>query len=105
MRVVAPVNTFNSNPAQVVPIGGYEDDSDPATNDHKYVDLLVIPQDFAGAIEVNASWDDWGDTPVPHTVSKTISAITWRPGYTYTYTFTISTDDLTVNVQDYTEQW
>ena len=67
--------------------------------------FLVIPQTFGGEIEVNASWNDWGDSPVAHTVSKTISAITWQPGKTYTYTFTISTDDLTVDINSYTEQW
>lgn len=97
--ITAPVNTFNSNPASVVPIGGYSGGA------HQYVDLIVVPQTFAGAIEVNASWDDWGDTPVPHTVSTTIPAIAWQPGYSYTYTFNISTDDLTVNVTNFTEQW
>ena len=67
--------------------------------------FLMIPQEWAGAIEVNASWNDWGDTPVAHTVSTTIPAITWLPGYSYTYTFTISTDDLTVDVTNFTEQW
>lgn len=66
---------------------------------------LMVPQTWTGQIEVNASWNDWGDTPVPHTVTATIPAITWQPGYSYTYTFTISTDDLTVDVANYTEQW
>ncbi|MBQ6405250.1 MAG: fimbrillin family protein [Prevotella sp.] len=99
--IAASVNTFNSNPSSVVPIGGWG--GEPAT--HQYIDLLVIPQTFAGEIEVNAGWNDWGDTPVAHTVSKTISAITWQPGKTYTYTLTISTDDLTVDINSYTEQW
>ena len=90
---------FYSNPTSVIPIGGYSGEM------HQYVDLLVIPQTFAGEIEVNAGWNDWGDSPVAHTVSKTISAITWQPGKTYTYTFTISTDDLTVDINSYTEQW
>ena len=90
---------FHSNPTNVIPIGGYSGGT------HQYVDLLVIPQTFAGEIEVNAGWNDWGDTPVAHTVSKTISAIEWQPGKTYTYTFTISTDDLTVDINSYTEQW
>jgi hypothetical protein len=97
--ITAPVNTFNDNPASVVPIGGY------SGGVHQYVNLLVVPQTFAGEIEVNASWNDWGDTPVEHTVSTTIPAITWQPGYSYTYTFNISTDDLTVNVTNFTEQW
>ena len=69
------------------------------------VPFIMIPQDWNGEIEVNASWNDWGDTPVPHTVTTTIPAITWLPGYSYTYTFTISPDDLTVNTTNFTEQW
>lgn len=65
---------------------------------------LMIPQSWAGEIEVNASWNDWGDTPVAHTLTKTIPA-TWQAGYSYTYTFTISPDDLTVNTTNFTEQW
>ena len=69
------------------------------------VPYLVIPQTFAGTIEVNASWNDWGDTPVPHTVTTTIPPINWEAGKSYTYTFNISTDDLVVNVSNFTEQW
>ena len=65
---------------------------------------LMIPQSWAGEIEVNASWNDWGDTPVAHTLTKTIPA-TWQAGYSYAYTFTISPDDLTVNTTNFTEQW
>lgn len=96
---------FYDNPSTAVPIGGYIDDGDPETNDHQYVDLLVVPQTFAGAIEVNAGWDDWGDTPVEHTVSTTIASNTWQAGKSYTYTFTITPEDLVVNVTNYTEQW
>ena len=66
---------------------------------------LMVPQTFAGQIEVNASWNDWGDTPVEHTVTATISSITWQPGYSYTYTFNITPEDLVVNLTDFTEQW
>jgi hypothetical protein len=90
---------FYTKLASVVPIGGY------ASSAHQYVDLLVVPQLFGGEIEVNAGWNDWGDTPVNHTVTTTIPSITWQAGYTYTYTFNISTDDLTVNVTNFTEQW
>lgn len=69
------------------------------------VPFIMIPQEWTGEIEVNASWNDWGDTPVPHTVTTTIPAITWAAGTSYTYTFTISPDDLTVNTTNYTEQW
>lgn len=65
---------------------------------------LVVPQAWAGEIEVNASWNDWGDSPVAHTLTKTIP-VTWAAGTSYTYTFTISPDDLTVNTTNYTEQW
>ena len=98
--ITAPVNTFNSNPASEVPIGGWSGSA------HQYDDLIVIPQeDWAGEIEVNASWNDWGDTPVAHTVTATIPAITWEAGKSYTYTFSISTDDLVVNITNFTEQW
>lgn len=99
--VAAPVNTFNNNPVSVVPIGGWG--GEPAS--HQYVDLLMVPQTFAGEIEVNASWKDWGDTAVPHTVTTTIPSITWQAGYSYTYTFTITPEDLVVNLTDFTEQW
>ena len=98
--IAADVNTFNSNPvSEVVPIGGW------AESAHQYVNLLVIPQTFAGAIEINASWNDWGDTPVEHTVTTTIPSITWQAGYSYTYTFTITPEDLVVNLTNFTEQW
>lgn len=101
--VTAPVNTFNSNPAaETVPIGGW---SETPSGHHEFVNLLVIPQAFAGAIEVNASWNDWGDTPVEHTVTATIPSIAWQAGYSYTYTFNITPEDLVVNLTDFTEQW
>ncbi len=65
---------------------------------------LVIPQSWAGEIEVNASWNDWGDTSVEHTLTTTVPT-DWEPGYSYTYTFTISPDDLIVNISKFTEQW
>lgn len=99
MTLTGDAATFNNNPNTPQPIGGY------AESAHTSIPLLMVPQDWEGEIEVNASWNDWGDTPVPHTVSTTIPAITWQPGYSYTYTFTISTDDLTVDVANYTEQW
>ena len=99
MTLTGDAATFNNNPASAQPIGGY------AGSAHTSIPILMIPQDWNGEIEVNASWNDWGDTPVSHTVSTTLPAITWQPGYSYTYTFTISTDDLTVNTTNYTEQW
>ena len=97
--IAADINTFNSYPASELPIGGYSGGA------HQYDDLIVIPQEWNGEIEVNASWNDWGDTPVAHTVTATIPAATWQPGYSYTYTFTITLEDLVVNLTDFTEQW
>lgn len=97
--IVNNVAKFYSNPASVVPIGDYSGST------HQSVNLLVIPQEFSGEIEVNAGWNDWGDTPVEHTVTATISSITWQPGYSYTYTFNITPEDLVVNLTDFTEQW
>ena len=90
MELTGDAATFNNNPNTPQPIGG---------------PFLMVPQTFAGTIEVNASWNDWGDTPVPHTVTTTIPPINWEAGKSYTYTFNISTDDLVVNVTNYTEQW
>lgn len=65
---------------------------------------LVIPQTFAGNIEVNASWTDWGES-IAHTVSTSLPSLTWAPGTSYTYTFTITETDLIVNTEKFTEQW
>lgn len=67
--------------------------------------FIVIPQTWEGEIEVNASWNDWGDTPVPHAVSTTIPAVEWQVGYSYAYTFYITPEDLTVSTTTFTEQW
>ena len=82
--------TFNNNPASTLPIG-------PT--------ILMVPQTFAGDIVVNATWTDWGE-PTAHTVNTTLpSSITWEAGKRYTYTFTITETDLTVDGSKYTEQW
>ena len=64
--------------------------------------LIVIPQDFAGTIEISAEQN--GDT---ETLSTTLSSTTWQAGYSYTYTFTINfpQKELIVNTNKYTEQW
>jgi hypothetical protein len=97
--IVNDAAKFYSNPASVVPIGDYSGST------HQSVNLLVIPQEFSGEIEVNAGWNDWGDTPVEHTVTATIPSITWAAGTSYTYTFNITLEDLVVNLTDFTEQW
>ena len=67
-------------------------------------DYIMIPQEFAGNITVNATWIDWGEE-FAHDISTKLSPITWRAGYSYTYTFTITTFDLRVDVAKFTEQW
>ena len=72
-------------------------DSDPL------ISYLVIPQLWAGEIEVSASWTDWGES-LSHTV-KAIVPTNWQAGYSYTYTFTVTATDLIVDTEKFTEQW
>ncbi len=65
---------------------------------------LMIPQTWSGGIDVNATWNVWGESQTK-TVSTTLSSVTWQRGYSYTYTFTVTPTDLTVNTSKYTEQW
>lgn len=66
---------------------------------------LMIPQTWEGVIEVNATWNVWGESKT-NTVSKDLEGtITWQRGYSYTYTFNITETDLVVNTSKYTEQW
>jgi len=99
--IAADVNTFNNDPSNTTPIGGWTGSA------HDFVNLLVIPQTWTGQIEVNASWNDWGDTPVEHTITATLPAEkrAWAAGTSYTYTFNITLEDLVVNLTDFTEQW
>ena len=81
---------FNNNPATATQIGEY---------------YIMIPQEWAGVIEVNADCLFWGDKVNYPSLTTTVPT-TWQPGYSYTYTFNISPDDLKVNVVDtFTEQW
>ena len=65
---------------------------------------LMIPQEWTGGIDVNATWNVWGESQTK-TVSTTLSSITWQRGNSYTYTFTVTPTDLTVNTSKFTEQW
>lgn len=65
---------------------------------------IMVPQSWAGEIEVNASWTDWGES-LPHTLSATIPAHSWAAGTRYTYTFDITETDLKVSTTKFTEQW
>ena len=65
---------------------------------------IMIPQGWAGEIEVQATWIAWDD-PTMHTLSTTVSPVTWAAGTSYTYTFTITETDLIVDTTKFTEQW
>jgi hypothetical protein len=72
-------------------------DSAPLTS------YLIIPQSWAGEIEVAISWNNWGETE-----NTTLTATTptdWVPGHSYTYTFNVSKYALTVDIAKFTEQW
>ena len=80
---------FDDNPASETPIGDY---------------YIMIPQDWAGEIVVNADCLYWGKKKNYPSLTTTVPT-NWQPGYSYTYTFNISPDDLIVNVAKFTEQW
>ncbi len=65
--------------------------------------FLMIPQNWAGAIEVQATWTDWGEQFLHHLYATVPT--NWAAGYSYTYTFTITQFDLRVDTQKFTEQW
>ena len=80
---------FNDNPASETQIGDY---------------YIMIPQDWAGEIVVNADCLFWGEKKNYPSLTTTVPT-NWQPGYSYTYTFNISPDDLIVNISKFTEQW
>lgn len=81
---------FNNNPATATQIGEY---------------YIMIPQVWAGEIVVNADCLFWGDKVNYPSLTTTVPT-TWQPGYSYTYTFNISPDDLKVDIENtFTEQW
>ena len=80
---------FDNNPASPKQIGDY---------------YIMIPQGWAGEIEVNADCVYWGEKKNYPSLTTTVPT-TWQPGYSYTYTFNINPDDLIVNVSRFTEQW
>ena len=80
---------FDDNPATATQIGEY---------------YIMIPQAWAGEIVVNADCLFWGDKINYPSLTTTLPT-TWQPGYSYTYTFNISPDDLKVDTEKYTEQW
>lgn len=74
---------------------------DPATNNDMF--YLVIPNNYGSqTLTVNATWSDWSNVTKNVTASV---AFNWVPGYSYTYTLTLSKYALKVDVTKYTEQW
>ena len=80
---------FDNNPTSEKQIGDY---------------YIMIPQDWAGEIVVNANCLFWGEKKNYPSLTTTVPT-NWQPGYSYTYTFNISPDDLIVNISKFTEQW
>ena len=80
---------FDNNPASERQIGDY---------------YIMIPQDWAGEIVVNANCLYWGEKKNYPSLTTTVPT-NWQPGYSYTYTFNISPDDLKVDIEKFTEQW
>ena len=71
------------------------------------ISFLVIPQIWTGGvIVVNADCLYWGEKKNYPSLTTTMPTTTWQPGYSYTYTFNISPDDLKVETKNtFTEQW
>jgi hypothetical protein len=66
---------------------------------------IVIPQGWTGGIVVNADCLYWGEKKNYSNLTTTVPT-NWQPGYSYTYTFNISPDDLKVGTtSQFTEQW
>lgn len=80
---------FDNNPTSEKQIGDY---------------YIMIPQDWTGVIVVNADCLYWGEKKNYPSLTTTVPT-DWQPGYSYSYTFNISPDDLIVNISKFTEQW
>ncbi len=79
-------------------------DNNPASPTQIGTDFIMIPQDWTGVIEVNADCLFWGEKKNYSSLTTTVPT-DWQPGYSYTYTFNISPDDLIVNIAKFAEQW
>ena len=79
-------------------------DNNPASPTQIGTDFIMIPQNWTGEIVVNADCLFWGNKVNYPSLTTTVPT-NWQPGYSYTYTFNISPDDLIVNIAKFTEQW
>ena len=65
---------------------------------------IVIPNNYGTkTFTVKATWAEWS-SEVKIDVSADVS-VNWQPGYSYTYTLTLSKYALKVDTSKYTEQW
>ena len=68
--------------------------------------FLVIPNDYGATqktLTVKITWREWDEE---HNMTFTTPLdINWAAGYSYTYSLTITKDDLKVDIEKFTEQW
>ena len=74
----------------------------PATSDDTF--YLVIPNNYGSkTLSVAITWKEW-DVEYSETLTAPLT-INWAAGYSYTYSLTITKNDLKVDVEKFTEQW
>ena len=74
----------------------------PATNDDTF--YLVIPNNYGSkTLSVAITWKEW-DVEDTQTLTAPLD-FNWAAGYSYTYSLTITKDDLKVDIEKFTEQW
>jgi len=82
--------------------GNLEIIGSPATSDDTF--YLVIPNNYGSkTLSVAITWKEWD---VVH--NETLTApldVSWAAGYSYTYSLTITKNDLKVDIEKFTEQW
>ena len=71
--------------------------------DDVFGSFIMIPQNWAGDIDVEADWIDWGEN-FTHTLTAHVPT-NWEAGHSYIYTFTITPKEVIVNKEKFTEQW
>jgi len=81
---------------------GLEITGSPATSDDAF--YLVIPNDYGSkTLSVAITWKEW-DVEYNQTLTAPLT-IDWAAGYSYTYSLSITKNDLRVNIEKFTEQW
>lgn len=81
---------------------GIEITGSPATSDDTF--YLVIPNNYGSkTLSVAITWKEW-DVEDSQTLTAPLD-FNWAAGYSYTYSLTITKDDLKVDIEKFTEQW